>query len=52
MQIYADCLGNGIPPQIVDEMDACQYLRIKMWQLSQIYPLEAKKIATIEDWIH
>jgi len=35
----------------VDEMDACQYIRIKMWQLSQLHPIKEKKIKTIEDWI-
>ena len=52
MQIYTDCLEKGIPPQVTDRMDACQYIRIKTWQLSQIYPLKGKKIKTIEDWIH
>jgi hypothetical protein len=50
MQIYADCLEKGIPPQIVDEMDALMYLRVKVWQLSELFP--PKKQKTIEDWIH
>jgi hypothetical protein len=51
MQIYAGCLDKGIPPQVTDEMDACQYIRIMAWQLSQLYPLKEKPIKTIEDWI-
>lgn len=52
MQIYADCMDKGIAPQVTDRMDACMYLRVRMWQLSQLYPLTEKSISSIEDWIH
>lgn len=50
MQIYADCMDKGISIQEIDRMDACMYIRIKIWQLSQLHPPKAEK--TIEDWIN
>lgn len=35
----------------MDEMDACQYLRIKVWQMAQLHPVKKRKTMTIEDWI-
>jgi hypothetical protein len=52
LEIYADCLEKGIPPQVTDDMDALMYLRAKSWQMSQLFPLKGKQITHIEDWIN